>query len=41
MDFIRNGVSLTLEEAQELMTDTSGMMGPAGWVGTYIQGTED
>ena len=42
MDFIRNGVSLTLEEAQELMTDTTGMMGPAGWeVGTYIQGTED
>ena len=42
MDFIRDGVSLTLEEAQELMTDTTGMMGPAGWeVGTYIQGTED
>lgn len=42
MDFIRDGVSLTLEEAQELMTDTTGMVGPAGWeVGTYIQGTED
>ena len=42
MDFIRDGVSLTLEEAQELMTDTTGMMGPAGWeVGTYIQGTEE
>ena len=42
MDFIRDGVSLTLEEAQKLMTDTTGMVGPAGWeVGTYIQGTED
>ena len=28
MDFIKDGVSLTLEEAQELMTDTTGMMGP-------------
>ena len=42
MDFIRDGVSLTLEEAQELMIDTTGIRGPAGWeVGTYLQGTEN
>ena len=42
MDFIQDGVSLSFEQAQEIMIDSTGMTGPAGWeVGTYLQGTEN
>jgi len=42
MDFIKDGVSLSFEQAQEIMIDSTGMTGPAGWeVGTYLQGTEN
>jgi len=42
MDFIKEGVSLSFEEAKSIMIDSTGMTGPAGWeVGTYIQGTEN
>ena len=42
MDFIQDGVSLSFEQAQEIMIDSTGMNGPAGWeVGTYLQGTEN
>ena len=42
MDFIKEGVSLSFQEAKSIMIDSTGMTGPAGWeVGTYIQGTEN
>ena len=42
MDFIQDGVSISFEQAQEIMIDSTGMTGPAGWeVGTYLQGTEN
>jgi predicted esterase len=42
MDFIQDGVSISFEQAKEIMTDSTGMTGPAGWeVGTYLQGTEN
>ena len=42
MDFIKDGVSISFEQAQEIMIDSTGMTGPAGWeVGTYLQGTEN
>ena len=42
MDFIKDGVSLSFEQAQEIMIDSTGITGPAGWeVGTYLQGTEN
>ena len=42
MDFIQDGVSISFEQANEIMTDSTGMTGPAGWeVGTYLQGTEN
>ena len=42
MDFIQDGVSLSFEQAQGIMIDSTGMTGPAGWeVGTYLQGTEN
>lgn len=42
MDFIKEGVSLSFEQAQEIMIDSTGMTGPAGWeVGTYLQDTEN
>ncbi len=42
MDFIKDGVTLSFEEAKKMMVDTTGMTGPAGWeVGTYLQGTEN
>jgi len=42
MDFIKDGIALSFEEAKEMMVDSTGMTGPAGWeVGTYLQGTEN
>lgn len=42
MDFIKDGITLSFEEAKKMMVDTTGMTGPAGWeVGTYLQGTEN
>ena len=42
MDFIKDGIALSFEEAKKMMVDSTGMTGPAGWeVGTYLQGTEN
>ena len=42
MDFIKDGISLSFEEAKKMMVDSTGITGPAGWeVGTYLQGTEN
>ena len=39
MEIVREGVSLTFEEAKKYMVDSTGLIGPAGWeVGTYLDG---
>ena len=41
MEFVKDGVSLTWEEAKANMLDTTGISGPAGWeVGMYLKGEE-
>ena len=42
MEFIKDGVSLTWEEAKEVMVDSTGIQGPAGWeVGMYLDGKDN
>ena len=42
MDFIKDGTSLSWEEAKSEMIDSTGIQGPANWeVGTYLQGNEN
>jgi len=42
MDFIKDGVSLTWEEAKSAMVDTTGLTGPSTWeVGTFLEGQEN
>ena len=42
MEIVREGVTLSFEEAKKLMIDTTGVTGPAGWeVGVYLEGQED
>ena len=42
MDFIKDGVSLTWEEAKSLMVDTTGLTGPSTWeVGTFLEGLDN
>tara|TARA_B110000914_G_C15504634_1_gene467674 strand:- start:137 stop:2410 length:2274 start_codon:yes stop_codon:yes gene_type:complete len=42
MDFIKDGVSLTLEEMSSVMVDSTGLIGPSTWeVGTFLEGTEE
>ncbi len=42
MEFVKDGISLTWEEAKKNMLDTTGITGPAGWeVGMYLKGQED
>ena len=42
MEFIKDGVSLSWEEARDLMVDSTGVQGPAGWeVGMYLAGKDD
>jgi formylglycine-generating enzyme required for sulfatase activity len=42
MEFIKDGVSLSLKEAKNIMIDTTGVQGPAGWeVGMYLEGQDN
>ena len=42
MEIVREGVTLSFEEAKKLMIDTTGVTGPAGWeVGMYLEGEEE
>ena len=41
MDFIKDGTSLSWDEAKREMIDSTGLQGPANWeVGTYLEGDE-
>ena len=41
MDFIKDGTSLSWDEAKKVMIDSTGLQGPANWeVGTYLEGGE-
>ena len=42
MEIVRDGLSLTFEEAKKFMIDATGVNGPAGWeVGTFLDGEGD